>query len=295
VTARLALTVREQFVTRRRVAGAVIMSTAALVIVSGAWVLTRKSPEAASRESAAFASRLVELQIGEGLGAGARPVLIPPRHAIDTLTGIEIALIPSGYFDRLECFPDEEHGMAEAHPQRVVISKAFYIGIYEVTQEQWFRVMGSNPSHHADIARGDACARNPVENIEDEDIDLFLERTGYRLPTEAEWEYACRGGVAAEQQESHIDRGAFTIENSHGGTHHVGVLNPNGFGLYDMLGNVAELCSDRYYSGPRGHCEAEIVDPAYSRSVFSLNTPVHVSRGGSFLHKASECTCSGRT
>jgi formylglycine-generating enzyme required for sulfatase activity len=144
----------------------------------------------------------------------------------------------------------------------VTISKDFYIGKFEVTQKQYKAVMGRNPS----FFRGD---KRPVESVDWNDAVEFCEQLSklpeeraagrnYRLPTEAEWELACRGGTTttyyfgddARQAEDH----AWFVVNANKQTHDVGLKKPNPFGLYDMNGNVWEWCSDwhasRYPTGP---------------------------------------------
>ena len=135
-------------------------------------------------------------------------------------------------------------------PAHRVTLSSFNIGKYEVTQEQWQAVMGSNPSYHKN------CNTCPVERVSWDDIQLFLQMlnklTGkrYRLPTDAEWEYAARGG---NRSKGFIYAGSNTLtevawfyENSRSKTHPVGLKQPNELGLYDMLGNVSEWCSDWY-------------------------------------------------
>jgi len=121
----------------------------------------------------------------------------------------------------------------------------FYIGKYEVTQKQWIAIMGNNPSHF----RGDNL---PVENVSWNDVQKFLKKLNqhYRLPTEAEWEYAARGGVKSRGYRyagsNNIDKVAWYCNNSGNRTHPVGTKAPNELGLYDMSGNVWEWCSDWY-------------------------------------------------
>ncbi len=134
-------------------------------------------------------------------------------------------------------------------PIHKVIVGDYYIGKYEVTQKEWESVMGSNPSNF----KG---ANNPVENVSWNDIQEFLQKlnskTGknYRLPTEAEWEYAARGGNQGQSFKyggsNSIDEVAWYNGNSNSETHEVGQKQPNNLGLYDMSGNVWEWCSDWY-------------------------------------------------
>lgn len=122
--------------------------------------------------------------------------------------------------------------------------KNFEIGKFEVTQGQWRAIMGNNPSHFSQC--GDNC---PVEQVSWDDIQTFLQKTGnrYRLPSEAEWEYACYGGSQSEYCGSNdISAVAWYEANSNKTIHAVGQKHANGYGLYDMTGNVWEWVSDCY-------------------------------------------------
>jgi formylglycine-generating enzyme required for sulfatase activity len=128
----------------------------------------------------------------------------------------------------------------------------FYIGKYEVTQAQWSAIRGNNPSYSSNC--GDNC---PVEQVSWNDIQEFIrelsQQTGktYRLPTEAEWEYAAQSGGKSEKyagtsSEAELGDYAWYDKNSGSKTHPVGQKKPNGLGIYDMTGNVWEWCSDWY-------------------------------------------------
>ena len=165
----------------------------------------------------------------------------------------EMVRVPSGTFT-MGCQSKARDGDCDddekpAHP---VTLSTFYISAYEVTQAQWEAVMGNNPSYFK------GCPNCPVENVSWDDIREFLKNlnaeTGesYRLPTEAEWEYAARGGNAGAKDEllysgsDDIDAVAWYNGNSDSRTHEVGQKQPNQLGLYDMSGNVWEWCSDWY-------------------------------------------------
>ena len=141
-------------------------------------------------------------------------------------------------------------GSSEKPAHQVTLS-SFSIGKYEVTQEEWEAVMGSNPSHFKGV-------RHPVEKVSWNDCQEFIRKlnslTGkrFRLPTEAEWEYAARGGKKSRGYKyagsNILDNVAWYLENSSNKTHNVGQLSPNELGLYDMSGNVDEWCYDWYGS-----------------------------------------------
>jgi formylglycine-generating enzyme required for sulfatase activity len=143
-------------------------------------------------------------------------------------------------------------GDSESHekPVHEVCVDDFYLGKYEVTQGQWEKVMGNNPSHF----KG---RDNPIEQVSWNDVLEYIDRLNnqsgrkYRLPTEAEWEYAARSGgkkekYAGTSQESELGQYAWYRSNSGEQTHPVGQKKPNGLGLHDMSGNVMEWCADWY-------------------------------------------------
>ncbi|MDP8256720.1 MAG: formylglycine-generating enzyme family protein [Candidatus Alcyoniella australis] len=183
--------------------------------------------------------------------------------------GMKFVLVPSGSFT-MGCNKNFENCFGNDPQHRVTISKPFYLGTYEVTQEQWVAVMGSNPSEFKGRDR-------PVEKVSWNDAKEFIRRlnakegtSAYRLPTEAEWEYAARAGSTGKycfgddegalSQYAWYDKSYDSCKSS-GCTNPVGKLRPNSWGLYDMHGNVWEWVSDwygeRYYSSspssdPRG-------------------------------------------
>jgi formylglycine-generating enzyme required for sulfatase activity len=173
----------------------------------------------------------------------------PPKEKTVEIDGVGLVLVevPAGEF--LMGSPAVV-GMDHEHPQhKVAITRPFYLGKYEVTQAQWIRVIGDKPSYFKDGA-------HPVESVTWHDVQTFIAKLNamtdqrFRLPTEAEWEYACRAGSDAQyhfgDDEDKLGEYAWYSGNSGNRTHPVGQKKPNGFGLYDMLGNVWEWCVDRY-------------------------------------------------
>jgi len=184
------------------------------------------------------------------------PVPSPPAEAaqagevITNSIGIKMVLIPAGEFLMGSPDSDEDADTWEKPQHRVKITRPFYLGVYPVTQEEYERVMGKNPSDF----KGDR--QRPVETVSWNDAAEFCRRLSekegktYRLPTEAEWEYACRAGRTTKwcfgDSQSQLADYAWYDDNSGGTTHPVGEKKPNAWGLYDMHGNVYEWCDDWY-------------------------------------------------
>ncbi len=176
---------------------------------------------------------------------------------------------------------------------KVELTKDFYIGVFEVTQEQWEKVMKANPSNFKDVGK-DA----PVEMVSWEDCQNFMKElndkkssaSAFRLPTEAEWEYACRGGKTSKgfkfSGSDTLDEVAWFKNNSGDKTHPVGKKKPNELGLYDMSGNVGEWCSDWLGDYPR----EPVKDPVGARSAGTN----HTLRGGSWHVDAEYCSLALR-
>ena len=173
-------------------------------------------------------------------------------------------------------------------PAHSVTLSGYYIGKYEVTQELWKAVMGSNPSYY----KGDNL---PVERVSWNDVQEFLRKlnamTGkrYRLPTEAEWEFAARGGNSSRGYKysggNSLGSVAWYYDNSGSRTHAVGTKSPNELGIYDMSGNVLEWCQDWWGS----YSSSSQRNPKGPNSGSD-----RVDRGGSWLNDARLCRVSNR-
>jgi formylglycine-generating enzyme required for sulfatase activity len=211
----------------------------------------------------------------------------------DSGTQIEMLLVPPGTFQMGCIMGSNQYGCngSEQPVHTVTLTNAFYLGRYEVTQSQWVARMGSNPSYFQDSS--DSASR-PVEQVSWTTIQGYLGVTGMRLPTEAEWEYACRAGTQTPFYNGSTDDGTVGAlawygsccgGNSGGETHAVGGKAANGFGLHDMLGNVWEWVNDWYGTYP------SIAETNPTGPVSALG---RVLRGGSWLHPASSMRSSSR-
>ena len=198
---------------------------AAVVLISA------DSPEAPKPRGAANEEKKPPKEISVDLGKGVK---------------LEMVLIPAGEF-MMGLPKSDRHAVENSPEHRVRISFPFYVGKYPVTQEQWEAVMGSNPSRF----KG---PRNPVDSVSWDDCRDFLKRLDarlgggkFRLPTEAQWEYACRAGSKTRyyfgDDEWRLDDYAWYRRNAEGGTHPVGEKKPNAWGICDMHGNVCEMCA----------------------------------------------------
>jgi formylglycine-generating enzyme required for sulfatase activity len=227
-------------------------------------------------------------------------VLAQPPEEITNSIGMKLVLIPKGTF--MMGSPESEEGRQKDETQHeVTISKDYYLGVTEVTQGQYEKVMGTNPSwFQKSRVQGSDNSRYPVDNVSWEDAIEFCKKLSdfeeekkagrvYRLPTEAEWEYACRAGskTAFSFGESSNSLGdyAWFDGNSNGQTHPVGEKKANAWGLYDMNGNVEEWCSDWFGEYPKG----AVSDPVGPRE-----GSFRVIRGGGWDLEAPFCRSAYR-
>ncbi len=210
----------------------------------------------------------------------------PEQKAAEEIAATMVSL-PGGKFT-MGCTSEQGSDCYNSeNPAHLVTLSGYKINKYEVTQSQWEVIFGNNPS------RFKHCNRCPVESVSWNDVQEFIQKLNkisglkYRLPTEAEWEYAARGGQSYKYSGSNKIGSVAWYEKNDGSskTHPVGQKYPNGYGLYDMSGNVWEWCSDGYrdyntesQSNPRG----------------SLSSSLYVNRGGSWLSKEQLCRVSVR-
>ena len=224
---------------------------------------------------------------------------------------MKLVLIPKGTF-MMGSPPDEKGSEDDERRHEVTISRDYHLGMHEVTQAQYTKIMGKNPSHF----QGDAVAErhpetnrvvkevdsanHPVEEVSWEDAVEFCQRLSalpeekkagrvYRLPSEAEWEYACRAGSQmaysfGSDEKSLVNFGWYD-SNSKEKTHAVGLKKANAWGLYDMHGNVWEWCADWYDEYPKGSA----TDPRGPEA-----GSIRVIRGGGWLLDAVYCRSADR-
>jgi len=237
-------------------------------------------------------------------------------------TGIEFVLVPAGRFRMGASSGDSDAVKAESPAHEVVISKPFYIGRTEVTQGQWQSVMGTNPSRfQAAFFREEALQRRntaiaeitshgatkqeaeerlgprpiwiddtrdfPLDSAPFADVEAFCMKAGVKLPTEAQWEYACRAGSSAPTF-GPLESIAWCGANSGERTHAVATAAPNAFGLHDTLGNVWEWTADLYVPNAYAQRSASTADPA----VTGLGP--RAVRGGNWLSLPKTCRASCR-
>ena len=197
-----------------------------------------------------------------------------PWKIRDNATGIVMLLVPPGEF--MMGSPENEAYRYENETQhRVTISKAFYLSQTEIPQEVWQKVMGANPSEFK-------CSQNPVETVSWNDCQTFCRATGLRLPSEAEWEYACRAGTTTPFS---FGTTITPLQVNYEGNKAVvcGSLPANPWGFREMHGNVWEWCQD-------GFSETA----STTQAAVEIEIGAHVLRGGGWSHSARGCRASDR-
>lgn len=217
--------------------------------------------------------------------AYAKHIGLEMEKSIDVLgVRFNLLLVPPGRF--FMGSPENEPGRYSDEKQHcVTITRPFYLQHCEVTQAQWRTIIGDNPSYFKDIGQN-----APVESVSWEDCQKFCKKVGMRMPTEAEWEYACRAGttgmsyignfeISNSNSEPTLDKIAWYGSNK---THIVGQKKPNAFGLFDMLGNVWEWCQDWHEE----YSAEEQIDPLGPASGTE-----RVVRGG---YRDQNCRCAYR-
>ena len=230
----------------------------------------------------------------------------------------KMLLVPPGKFVMGMSPGDTETQDNEKPAHEVTITKAFYLGRTEVTQEQWMKVMGKNPSGFQEgspdvliakyinegltkqeaqeraveeMPNGWAQEKNPVETISWDDCQKFCAKTRMKLPTEAQWEYACRAGVRKPRY-GELGQIAWYYGNfPNSNTHPVAQKAPNALGFYDMIGNVWEWTNDWYEGDYYKSCADGVVDPT---GPAQSELGARVLRGGGWVFNAASCRASYR-
>jgi formylglycine-generating enzyme required for sulfatase activity len=220
-----------------------------------------------------------------------------PKERITNSLGMELVLIKPGKF--MMGSPEDEPGRYSGeslHP--VSLTNPFYMQTTEVTQAQWQALMGKNPASNKRC--GDNC---PVEQVSWDDVQKFIQKLNqkentnkYRLPTEAEWEYACRAGSTTAfpngnitelecDRDPNLDAIGWYCWNSKNSIQPAAQKKPNAWGLYDMLGNVQEWCQDWFGAYPHD----EVINPKGSKK-----GSYRTMRGGTWYSPARDTRCASR-
>lgn len=246
------------------------------------------------------AMTLQRLRVPEGFrsapGALAEPYTETgwAQEIIHETTGISLIYIPAGSFTMGSPEDEDGHGDDEGPCHQVTLTQGYYLGKYEVTQAQWEKLMGNNPS---DFKK--AGARAPVEQVSWDDCQAFCLKagSGLRLPTEAEWEYACRAGTTTPfHYGNSLDASMANFDGNfpygqakpgefRGSTVEIGRFMPNAWGLYDMHGNVWEWCQDWYSD----YENKSVKNPAGPET-----GAIRVLRGGGWNGQARSCRTTYR-
>ena len=230
-----------------------------------------------------------------------KSVVVEPRESVTNSIGMELIEIPAGKFTMGSPEGEKDHQEDEAQVT-VTLTKPFGLGKTEVTQGQWKSVMGTEPWDGQDFVKADKDC--PATYVSWDDVTKFCQKLTeiesksgklkadeeYRLPTEAEWEYASRAGTETAysfgDDEKQLGEYAWFDSNTAGEqyTHKVGLKKSNPWGLHDMHGNVAEWCSDWYYGKLIGGTDPVVPEWGSFR----------VFRGGGWWSRPSGCRTASR-
>jgi formylglycine-generating enzyme required for sulfatase activity len=218
-----------------------------------------------------------------------------PWRVRDTASQLEMLLVPPGTFQMGCIMGSNQYGCfgLELPVHQVTLTNAFYLGRYEVTQQQWVAKMGFNPSSFqgaSTLVPANQVPSRPVERVSWTAVQGYLAVTGFRLPTGAEWEYACRAGTQTpfyngSQVDSTVGTLAWYSQNSGGQTRPVGGKLANAFGFQDMLGNVFEWVGD-WYGDYTGEAQTNPTGPS--------SGSYRVRRGGSWNNVSNYVRSSTR-
>jgi formylglycine-generating enzyme required for sulfatase activity len=290
----------------RRTVPALLVALLALVVLAAVPLLWPK-PQPGTNDNR-------EAPAKDGAAQEGGPKEVPandpePPQAFENAIGMRLKLIPRGRFLQGSPAEEEQRSEDEGPQHEVVITRPFYLGVYPVTQEEYRRVMGRNPSHFCaedggkETVTGLSTERFPVEMVSWEDAVVFCEQLSalpqekaagrvYRLPTEAEWEYACRAGTTTafwwgDPATSRQGNFWVLVGPVLHRTCQVGSYPPNPWGLHDMHGNVCQWCQDWY-------------DKDYYGLAVSQDPPgpekgsERVVRGGYWSKPANNCRAASR-
>lgn len=258
----------------------IVYSTAALGQGRARRKTPAKKPSATSQKSTKPSQNTTPTETKQ---SSIVPDTTKPGTVMSNQVGMEFIYVPVGSF----VMGSDKGGTDERPAHKVTLRRGFYIGRYEITQAQWQSVMGTNPSNF----KGQDL---PVEQVSWTDAQMFIKKLNerneafiYRLPTEAEWEYACHGGMTGDSM-GQLDALAWYYNNSAGTTHPVGEKQPNAWGLYDTLGNVWEWCEDVYHDSYKG------APTDGSAWLAGGDQRYKVLRGGSWIDNAFYCRTNER-
>ncbi len=275
--------------------------TASLDVTEGTVVIRVEAVDAVGNRSPAIERRHV-VKLGHVTlewadarpGTDHDPLTKLPKEITHRETGIAMVLIPAGTYRRGASDGDAEAGNDEKPAHSVEITRPFYLGKYEVTNEEYRRFEKDHDS--GSLGSSLNGANQPVVNVSWMEAKAFCDRFGLRLPTEAEWEYACRAGTSTRYPwDGDVGSGPANAnwsgdDDGFPVTSDVGRFRANGFGLHDMIGNVWEWCSDRYGEKEYGRfSNVGAVDPTGP-----AQGEWRVLRGGSWIDLPGFCRSSYR-